>query len=57
LFSIQVLVTDPAKLARIREAEGDITRARIELMLKAGANVILTTKGMDDMAMKYVLCF
>jgi len=51
-MGVQVLVTDPAKLARIREAEGDITRARIELMLKAGANVILTTKGMDDMAMK-----
>ena len=47
-------MTDPAKLARIREAEGDITKARIQLMLNAGANVVLTTKGIDDMAMKFV---
>lgn len=32
--------------------EADITKERIEKMLKAGANVILTTKGIDDMALK-----
>lgn len=51
-MGVQVLVNDPVKLARIREAEGDITKARIQLMLNAGANVVLTTKGIDDMAMK-----
>lgn len=29
-----------------------MTKERIEKILKAGANVILTTKGIDDMALK-----
>lgn len=33
--------------------ERDITKAKIEKILKAGANVILTTQGIDDMALKY----
>jgi hypothetical protein len=32
--------------------EADMTKERIEKLLKAGANVILTTKGIDDMALK-----
>ena len=52
-MGVQVVVTDPKKLEEIRQREADITRERIELLLKAGANVILTTKGIDDMALKY----
>ena len=52
---LQVLVTDPKELEKIRERESDITRERIEKILAAGANVVLTTKGIDDMALK-VLC-
>ncbi|KAE9610381.1 putative T-complex protein 1, alpha subunit [Lupinus albus] len=33
--------------------EADMTKERIEKLLKAGANVVLTTKGIDDMALKY----
>jgi hypothetical protein len=29
-----------------------MTKERIEKLLKVGANVILTTKGIDDMALK-----
>lgn len=32
--------------------ENDVTKERISKMLKAGANVILTTRGIDDMALK-----
>ena len=49
----QVLVTDPKELDKIREREFDITKERIEKILGAGANVILTTKGIDDMSLKY----
>lgn len=35
--------------------EADVTKERIEKLLKAGANVILTTKGIDDMALKVQL--
>ncbi|CAI5531787.1 unnamed protein product [Closterium sp. Naga37s-1] len=52
-MGVQVLVTDPKELDKIRERESDITKERIQKMLKAGANVILTTKGIDDMSLKY----
>ena len=37
----------------IRERESDITRERIQKILAAGANVVFTTKGIDDMSLKY----
>ena len=52
-MGVQVLVTDPAELERIRERESDITRERIQKILDAGANVVLTTKGIDDTCLKY----
>eukprot|EP00284_Hemiselmis_tepida_P009833 CAMPEP_0174926072 /NCGR_PEP_ID=MMETSP1355-20121228/9629_1 /TAXON_ID=464990 /ORGANISM="Hemiselmis tepida, Strain CCMP443" /LENGTH=547 /DNA_ID=CAMNT_0016172079 /DNA_START=41 /DNA_END=1684 /DNA_ORIENTATION=+ len=52
-MGVQVVVTDPTKLQAIRDREEDIMKERIELMIKAGANVILTTKGIDDMCLKY----
>jgi len=52
-MGIQVLVSDPSKLEQIRERESSITSERIEKILAAGANVILTTKGIDDMSLKY----
>ncbi|KAI4382097.1 hypothetical protein MLD38_008102 [Melastoma candidum] len=52
-MGIQVVVTDPRELEKIRQREADMTKERIEKLLKAGANVILTTKGIDDMALKY----
>ena len=50
---LQVLVHDPKELEKIRERESDITRERIQKILAAGANVVLTTKGIDDMSLKY----
>ncbi|KAL6495377.1 T-complex protein 1 subunit alpha [Orobanche gracilis] len=52
-MGVQVLVTDPRELEKIRQREADMTKERIEKILKAGANVVLTTKGIDDMALKY----
>ncbi|KAH6823568.1 T-complex protein 1 alpha subunit [Perilla frutescens var. hirtella] len=52
-MGVQVLVTDPRELEKIRQRESDVTKERIQKLLKAGANVILTTKGIDDMALKY----
>ena len=50
---MQVLVDNPAELEKIRERESDITKERIQKVLDAGANVVLTTKGIDDMSLKY----
>ena len=54
-LGVQVLVSDPAKLEGIRQREADITKEKIEKILAAGANVILTTKGIDDLCMKYLV--
>ncbi|KAL7636382.1 UNVERIFIED_CONTAM: hypothetical protein RMT77_013157 [Armadillidium vulgare] len=52
-LGIQVLVNDPAKLDAIRQRESDITKERIEKILKTGANVVFTTGGIDDLCLKY----
>lgn len=38
------------------DREADMTKERIGKLLKAGANVVLTTKGIDDMALKVSFC-
>jgi len=52
-LGVQVLVTDPEKLDEIRKRESEITKEKIDKILKTGATVILTTGGIDDMCMKY----
>lgn len=52
-MGVQVLVTDPRELERIREREATITRDRVEKIIAAGANVVLCSKGIDDLALKY----
>jgi T-complex protein 1 subunit alpha len=54
-LGVQVLVTDPAKLEAIRQRECDITKEKIAKIVAAGANVILTTKTIDDLCMKYMV--
>ncbi|EJD75307.1 T-complex protein 1 subunit alpha [Loa loa] len=51
-LGISVVVEDPAKLEAFRREEYEITKRRIEKILKAGANVILTTGGIDDLCLK-----
>ena len=48
-------MSDPAKLEAIRAREADITKEKIGKLIAAGANVILTTKGIDDLCMKYLV--
>jgi T-complex protein 1 subunit alpha len=52
-MGVQVLVTDPEKLEDIRKRESDITKEQIQKILSAGANVVLTTGGIDDLCLKY----
>lgn len=52
-LGVQIILTDPEKLDQIRQRESDITKERIQKILAAGANVILTTGGIDDMCLKY----
>ncbi|XP_046339405.1 T-complex protein 1 subunit alpha-like [Haliotis rufescens] len=52
-LGVQVLVEDPTKLDGIRQRESDITKEKIQKIINAGANVILTTGGIDDLCLKY----
>jgi len=52
-LGVQILVSDPEKLEAMRKRESDITKERIQKILDAGANVVLTTQGIDDMCLKY----
>jgi len=54
-MSVNIVVEDPDELEKIRQKEMDITKEKIDKIIKSGANVILTTKGIDDMAMKYLV--
>uniref|UniRef100_A0A0M3ILJ5 T-complex protein 1 subunit alpha n=1 Tax=Ascaris lumbricoides TaxID=6252 RepID=A0A0M3ILJ5_ASCLU len=51
-LGISVVVDDPAKLEAIRREEYEITKRRVDKILKAGANVVLTTGGIDDLCLK-----
>ncbi|OGM41551.1 t-complex protein 1 subunit alpha [Aspergillus bombycis] len=51
-LGVQITVDDPDQLEKIREREAGIVIERVEMILKSGANVIFTTKGIDDMVLK-----
>jgi len=52
-MGVQLLVTDMDQLDKMRDRESDITKERIMKILATGANVILTTGGIDDLCLKY----
>lgn len=52
-MGVQVVVKDPAEIENIKKREMDITKERITKIIDAGARVVLTTKGVDDLCMKY----
>ena len=54
-MGVQVVVTDTKQVEEIRQRELDITREKIQRVLATGARVILTTKGIDDLCMKYFI--
>jgi len=54
-MGVNVVIDDPAQLEKIRERESSIVIERVEMILKAGANVIFTTKGIDDLCLKHFI--
>ncbi|RKO92269.1 chaperonin Cpn60/TCP-1 family [Blyttiomyces helicus] len=53
-LGVNIVIDDPNKLEDIRRREVEITTERIKKILDTGANVVLTTKGIDDLCLK---CF
>ncbi|KAF4714278.1 hypothetical protein FOZ63_006797 [Perkinsus olseni] len=54
-LGVKIQITDPAELEKVRQNEMDITKVRIEKILSKGVNVILTSGGLDDFSMKYLI--
>ena len=54
-MGVQVLVKNVKELEKIKQREKDITRDRIMKLIGAGANVIMTTGGIDDLNAKYLI--
>ena len=50
---VHVMVDNPDKLEDIRQREMDVTKERCKKIIEAGANVIVCSKGIDDLALKY----
>ncbi|GAO49540.1 T-complex protein 1 subunit alpha [Saitoella complicata NRRL Y-17804] len=51
-LGVHVTIDDPDQLEAIRKREATLTLDRIQKILGSGANVILTTKGIDDLCLK-----
>ena len=51
-LGVNITVDDPQQLEQIRQRESGMVMERVEMILKAGANVVLTTKGVDDLCLK-----
>ena len=54
-LGVQINISNPAELEKIRQKEMDITKERIGKIIEKGVNVIFTTQGIDDMSMKYLV--
>ena len=54
-LGVNVVIDDPAQLEKIREREASIVTEQVEMILKAGANVVFTTKGIDDLCLKHFI--
>jgi T-complex protein 1 subunit alpha len=52
-MGVQIVVNDTKQVEEIRQREMDMTRETIQRILSTGAKVVLTTKGIDDLCLKY----
>ena len=51
-LGVHIQIDDPSQLEQIRSQESKITLDRVRKVLSSGANVVLTTKGIDDLCLK-----
>ncbi|CAO1618678.1 unnamed protein product [Parajaminaea phylloscopi] len=51
-MGVHITIDDPEQLEKIRARESEIVLERVRKILAAGANVVLTTKGIDDLCLK-----
>ena len=49
---MHITIDDPEQLEKIRARESEMVLERVRKILASGANVVLTTKGIDDLCLK-----
>jgi len=54
-MGVNIVIDDPEELEKVRQKEMDITKDKIQKIISAGTTAIFTSKGIDDMAMKYLV--
>jgi len=54
-MNVNIVIDDPEELEKVRQKEMDITKEKIQKIIKAGTTALFTTKGIDDFAMKYLI--
>lgn len=51
-FGVKMLIDNPEEIEKMRLREITMTKEKIDLLVKAGVNVMATTRGIDDMFLK-----
>ncbi|KAL8691158.1 MAG: hypothetical protein Q9218_003555 [Villophora microphyllina] len=51
-LGVNITIDDPSQLEQIRARESSLVLERVSLILQSGANVVFTTKGIDDLVLK-----
>jgi len=54
-FGIQMVITDPAELEAMRRTEIEAVERKCQLVIDSGANVVLTTGGIGEIAIQYMV--
>jgi len=52
---VMINVNDPTKLDLIRQQESELVKKQVQMIINAGATVVLATKDIDDVASKYLV--
>lgn len=54
-LGVSININDPEELLKVHEREAEILKERVQMIINSGANVILTTKAIDDLAIGYLV--
>lgn len=54
-MGVEVLVQESKKIEEIKQTEIDITKKKIMMIINSGVNVIITSGGIDDLCLKYLV--
>lgn len=54
-LNVQINLHDPKEVEKVKERENSMAKERVEKIINAGVNVVITTKAIDDLCQKYLV--